>query len=235
MTQPASSRVVFDPSNPTTFSVEAIAAYTPVALIRLLNASGPLQPGHRVDIADARSIYTVGAAASAARARANHNANTIRRTAMFAETDPMTWLRPTVGLKRTFNPRIIRPQPPNPSMSLGISGPTILPQKTQSADRSALQQPAALAFSGSSPQHPPPQTTSASVGQQQHVVSGSSGQQPQQGAQSSTVQPTTGSPPAAQGVPQSTPPPTQNTPQGGKGQTLSHTGQSGNASRSRRV
>ncbi|AAG27196.1 unknown [Cercopithecine alphaherpesvirus 9] len=110
MTQSTSSRAHFDPSVPGTFSVDAIAANSPVALLQLVNASGPVISGVRFDIGHIRSIYTVGAAAAAARSRVNHNVNTIRRTAMFAETDAMTWLRPTVGLKRTFNPRIVRPQ-----------------------------------------------------------------------------------------------------------------------------
>ncbi|SCL76935.1 small capsid protein [Spheniscid alphaherpesvirus 1] len=103
----------FDASNPDTYTPQAVQKLKSVDIIQVLNQIKPCTnpfakiPRKRLD--EARRDLVLCLAVGLANTRRQHDDYVLARTQMFAcESDGASDMRPSVGLKRTFLPRLVQ-------------------------------------------------------------------------------------------------------------------------------
>ncbi|QPI70135.1 small capsid protein [Equid herpesvirus 6] len=105
--QPGDLRVVFDPSDPATIRAANFVKIVPADVMAILNAARPLaEPLDERAMDEALRQLFMGTARAMVFLRQGHLGALVGRTPMFAEDDAAAWARPTIGLKRTFSPRL---------------------------------------------------------------------------------------------------------------------------------
>uniref|UniRef100_A0AAU0K8G7 Small capsomere-interacting protein n=1 Tax=Anatid alphaherpesvirus 2 TaxID=3080522 RepID=A0AAU0K8G7_9ALPH len=95
----------FDPTDYSTYTLEALRELSAVELLQTLNdipRHAPIRGD--MDPYDARMVVLQAICLAFANVRRRNDERTLSRTAMFAYDDGASWLRPSVGLKRTFPP-----------------------------------------------------------------------------------------------------------------------------------
>ncbi|QBN85156.1 small capsid protein-like protein [Phocid alphaherpesvirus 1] len=96
----------FNPSDLSTITAANLKGLLPVQIINILNQSDHPRNASQSEIVDAQRTLLIGTSLSMVTLRQRHANNTIARVPMFAEYDGSFWARPTIGLKRTFSPRL---------------------------------------------------------------------------------------------------------------------------------
>ncbi|APO15880.1 Small capsid protein [Bubaline alphaherpesvirus 1] len=99
-----------DPSAPATITPDTLRDLLPVQILHVLNAaSRPLQDGTTPEqVSAARRNLLVGTSLAMVDLRRRHEKAVVPRVPMFATYDHAHWARPTIGLKRTFLPRVVQ-------------------------------------------------------------------------------------------------------------------------------
>ncbi|ALJ84126.1 small capsid protein [Felid alphaherpesvirus 1] len=98
----------FNPADLQTITAANLNGLLPVDIIQSLNRAGRPEGASQAAMLDAKRTLFVGTALSMVALRQRHAQHTINRLPMFAEYDGSYWARPTIGLKRTFSPRLIQ-------------------------------------------------------------------------------------------------------------------------------
>ncbi|AVT50674.1 small capsid protein [Cervid alphaherpesvirus 1] len=102
-----------DPSAPATITPDTLRDLLPVQILHVLNAADrPLQDDATPEQVDAaRRNLLVGTSLAMVDLRRRHERAVVARVPMFATRDHAHWARPTIGLKRTFLPRVVQLPP----------------------------------------------------------------------------------------------------------------------------
>ncbi|QBM10865.1 Capsid protein VP26 [Caprine alphaherpesvirus 1] len=102
-----------DPSAPATITPDTLNGLLPVQILHVLNsADQPLRDGTTCEqVEAAKRNLLVGTSLGMVALRKRHEKSVVDRLPMFAAYDYAHWARPTIGLKRTFLPRVVQLAP----------------------------------------------------------------------------------------------------------------------------
>ncbi|ALL26055.1 small capsid protein [Canid alphaherpesvirus 1] len=96
----------FNPADLKTITAANLRGLLPAQIITIINQSNHPNNASPAEILDAQRNLLIGTSLSMVALRQRHANHTIARVPMFAEYDGLFWARPTIGLKRTFSPRL---------------------------------------------------------------------------------------------------------------------------------
>nr|BCB65308.1 small capsid protein-like protein [Walrus alphaherpesvirus 1] len=96
----------FNPSDLKTITAANLRGLLPFQIINILNQSNYPKNASQDEILEAQRTLLIGTSLSMVTLHQRHANNIIARVPMFAEYDGSFWARPTIGLKRTFSPRL---------------------------------------------------------------------------------------------------------------------------------